>query len=112
MTLPLAFGPRGCALGILALDAYLQHEPDHGLAHDTLDSLGAALIGRFEQEADDDWRWFEPELTYESALLPLALFRFSIRTGDQRALHLARDSLSFLESTCFANGTLGEPSPW
>ena len=106
MTLPLAFGPRGCALGILALDAYLQHEPDHGLAHDTLDSLGAALIGRFEQEADDDWRWFEPELTYENALLPLALFRFSIRTGDQRALRVARDSLSFLESTCFANGHL------
>jgi hypothetical protein len=106
MTLPLAFGPRGCALGILALDAYLQHEPDHGLAHDTLDSLGAALIRRFEQEADDDWRWFEPELTYENALLPLALFRFSIRTGDQRALRVARDSLSFLESTCFANGHL------
>ncbi|MEJ2340520.1 MAG: glycosyltransferase family 4 protein, partial [Gemmatimonadales bacterium] len=65
MTLPLAFGPRGCALGILALDAYLQHEPDHGLARATLDTLGATLIRRFEQEAGDDWRWFEPELTYE-----------------------------------------------
>jgi glycosyltransferase involved in cell wall biosynthesis len=106
MILPLAFGPRGCALGILALDAYLQHEPDHGLAHDTLDSLGAALIRRFEQEADDDWRWFEPELTYENALLPLALFRFSMRTGDQHALRVARDSLSFLEATCFAKGHL------
>ena len=31
MTLPLAFGPRGCALGILGLDAYLQHEPDNDL---------------------------------------------------------------------------------
>jgi hypothetical protein len=106
MTLPLAFGPRGCALGILALDAYLQHEPDHGLARATLDTLGATLIRRFEQEAEDDWRWFEPELTYENALLPLALFRFSIRTGDQHALRVARDSLSFLESTCFANGHL------
>ena len=106
MTLPLAFGPRGCALGILALDAYLQHEPDHGLAKATLDSLGATLIRRFEQEADDEWRWFEPELTYENALLPLALFRFSMRTGDPRALRVARDSLSFLERTCFSNGHL------
>jgi hypothetical protein len=106
MTLPLAFGPRGCALGILALDAYLQHEPDHGLARATLDSLGATLIRRFEQEADGDWRWFEPELTYENALLPLALFRFSIRTGDQPALRVARAGLSFLEATCFANGHL------
>ena len=63
-------------------------------------------LRRFEQEAEDDWRWFEPELTYENALLPLALFRFSIRTGDQHALRVARDSLSFLESTCFANGHL------
>ncbi len=106
MTLPLVFGPRGCALGILALDAYLQHEPEHGLARATLDSLGAALIQRFDDEADDDWRWFESELTYENALMPLALFRFSIRTGDQRALGVARDSLSFLEATCFTNGHL------
>lgn len=106
MTLPLAFGPRGCALGILALDAYLQHEPDHELARGTLDALGATLIRRFEQQAADEWRWFEPELTYENALLPLALFRFSIRTGDQHALRVARESLSFLESTCFGNGHL------
>lgn len=106
MTLPLAFGPRGCALGILALDAYMQHEPDHGLARATLDSLGDKLIRRFEQEADDHWRWFEPELTYENALLPLALFRFSIRTGDPHALRVARDSMSFLESLCFNNGHL------
>jgi glycosyltransferase involved in cell wall biosynthesis len=103
MTLPLAFGPRGCALGILGLDAYLQHEPDNDLARATLDSLGAALIRRFEDNADEEWRWFEPELTYENALLPLALFKFSMYTGDQRALRVACDSLSFLEAICFAD---------
>jgi glycosyltransferase involved in cell wall biosynthesis len=106
MTLPLAFGPRGCALGILGLDAYLQHEPDNDLACSTLDSLGAELIRRFEEEADEEWRWFEPELTYENAMLPLALFKFSMRTGDERALRVACDSLSFLEDICFADGYL------
>ena len=106
MTLPLAFGPRGCALGILGLDAYLQHEPDNDLACTTLDSLGAALIRRFEENADEEWRWFEPELTYENALLPLALFKFSMRTGDEKALRVACDSLSFLEAICFADGYL------
>jgi hypothetical protein len=38
--------------------------------------------------------------------LPLALFRFSLRTGDQHALRVACESLSFLESTCFASGHL------
>jgi glycosyltransferase involved in cell wall biosynthesis len=106
MSLPLAFGPRGSALGILGLDAYLQHEPDHGLACTTLDSLGAALIQRFDDNADEEWRWFEPKLTYENALLPLALFRLSMRTGDERALRVACDSLSFLEEICFADGYL------
>ena len=106
MTLPLGFGPRGCALGILGLDAYLQHEPDNDLACTTLDSLGAALIRRFEDEADEEWRWFEPKLTYDNALLPLALFKFSMRTGNERALRVACDSLSFLEDICFADGYL------
>jgi len=106
MTLPLTYGPRGCALGIMGLDAYLQHEPDHGLARATLDSLGATLIRRFEESADEEWRWFEPELTYENALLPLALFKFSMLTGDETALRVARESLSFLEELCFAGGHL------
>ena len=97
---------RGCALGILGLDAYLQHEPDNDLACTTLNLLGAALIRRFEENADEEWRWFEPELTYENALLPLALFKFSMRTGDERALRVACDSLSFLETLCFADGYL------
>jgi hypothetical protein len=106
MTLPLAFGPRGCALGILGLDAYLQSDPENELACATLDSLGAMLIRRFEEEANAEWRWFESALTYENALLPLALFKFSKRTGDETALCVARDSLSFLETVCFADGHL------
>ena len=106
MNLPLEFGPRGCALGILGLDAYLRHAPDDDPAHGTLDSLGATLVRRFEECADDEWRWFEPDLTYENALLPLALFKFAMRTGDEKALRVARESLSFLEAICFADGHL------
>ena len=49
MTLPLTFGPRGCALGILGLDNYLRSEPDDKLASETLKSLAAKLICRFEE---------------------------------------------------------------
>jgi len=106
MTLPLTFGPRGSALGILGLDNYLRSEPDNKLASETLESLAAKLIFRFEEEADETWRWFEPDLTYKNALLPLALFAFSKRTGDKTALRVACDSLAFLEEICFADGHL------
>jgi glycosyltransferase involved in cell wall biosynthesis len=106
MRLPLTFGPRGCALGILGLDAYLRSEPGNKLVSETLESLTAKLICRFEEEADETWRWFEPDLTYENALLPLALFTSSKRTGDKTALRVACDSLAFLEKICFADGHL------
>jgi len=102
MTLPLTFGPRGSALGILGLDAYLRSDSDNELASKTLGSLAARLICRFEEEADETWRWFEPDLTYKNALLPMALFVYSKRTGDKTALRVARDSLMFLEEICFA----------
>jgi glycosyltransferase involved in cell wall biosynthesis len=106
MTLPLGFGPRGCALGILGLHAYLQAEPESAIARATIESLGDALVQRYEQEAGPEWRWFEPRLVYDNAMLPLALFQVSSVTGDPTALRVARESLAFLESVCFAEGHL------
>ena len=106
MTLPLNFGPRGCALGILGLHSYLQSEPKDKLAEETLGSLAATLVRKFDDEADENWRWFEPDLTYENALLPLALFTFAKHTGDENALRVARESLAFLEENAFAKGYL------
>jgi glycosyltransferase involved in cell wall biosynthesis len=106
MKLPLTFGPRGSALGILGLDAYLRSDPDSELASKTMESLAARLILRFEEEGDETWRWFEPDLAYKNALLPMALFKYSKRTGDEKALRVARESLSFLEEICFAKSYL------
>ncbi len=106
MTLPLGFGPRGCALGILGLHGYLQAEPESVVARATIESLGDALVRRYEQESGPQWRWFEPRLVYDNAMLPLALFQVSSVTGDQTALRVARESLAFLESVCFAEGHL------
>ena len=106
MTLPLDFGLRGCALAVLGLHAYLQAEPENAAARATLESLGDALVKRYEREASPEWCWFEPQLTYDNAMLPLALFQVSSVTGDQTALRVARESLAFLESVCFTEGTL------
>jgi len=102
----LGFGPRGCALAILGLVAYLEAEPGDGIARATLESLGRALIERFERQADDKWRWFEPKLTYENAVLPLALFEVARLTTDETALRVARETLAFLEEICFSDGYL------
>jgi glycosyltransferase involved in cell wall biosynthesis len=106
MTLPLDFGLRGCALAVLGLHAYLQAEPENTAARATLESLGDTLVKRYEREASPEWCWFEAQLTYDNAMLPLALFQVSSVTGDQTALRIAHESLAFLESVCFTEGTL------
>ena len=64
------------------------------------------LIDRYQGEATPEWRWFEPNLTYDNALIPLALFKAYSITGERTILRVARESLEFLESICFHNDQL------
>ena len=58
--------------------------------------LANSLVERFNREATDDWQWFEPSLTYDNGLLPLALFKAYGRIHDSAYLQIARASLGFL----------------
>lgn len=100
------FGPRGAALTILGVEALLRARPDHAAARTTLGLLADGLVARYQQESTDDWHWFEPTLTYDNALIPLALFRASARTGERTSLRVAREALEFLEEICFGEGKL------
>ena len=64
------------------------------------------LVQRYQHEAKGDWRWFEPTLTYDNAVLPLALFEAFSVTGERTSLRVARESLEFLEGICFEEGRL------
>ncbi len=63
--------------------------------------LVAKLLDAYRANATDDWRWFESTLTYDNAILPLALFAAYCVTGDRATLRDARESLEFLEEVCF-----------
>jgi glycosyltransferase involved in cell wall biosynthesis len=99
-------GPRGSATTILGLHDFLQVAPAHGAARTALDRLAQGLILRYRQEADDGWRWFEPTVTYDNALIPLALFKAYAITGERATLSVACASLEFLEEVCFRHGKL------
>ena len=102
----LEFGPRGQALAIMGLEAILHSEPDNAEVRAILDALAANLCQRYEREADARWRWFEPTLTYDNAIIPLALFTAFRVTGNRLHLRVATESLRFLEEVCFAAGHL------
>ena len=81
-------------------------EPAAAGARAMLDSLIAKLTEAYHSNATSDWRWFEATLTYDNAILPLALFAAYAVTGERATLRAARESLEFLEDVCFAGDRL------
>jgi hypothetical protein len=101
-----AFGPRGTALTILGAAGVLVADPQATAVGVALGEHSARLVSRYRQEARSDWRWFEPALTYDNAVLPLALFRSHAVTGNRESLTVAREALDFLETICFRDDRL------
>jgi hypothetical protein len=100
------FGPRGTATSMLGLAAVVGVQPTARRFRDVLASLADVLVRRYQVEVTADWRWFEPTLTYDNAMVPLALFRAYDVTGERASLRVARDSLEFLEEVCFEGGRM------
>jgi len=94
-------GPRGTAQVVLGLVELLAADPGAAAERQLLDELVAKLLDAYRANATDEWRWFESTLTYDNALLPLALFAAYSITGERPALREARESLEFLEDVCF-----------
>ncbi len=102
----MELGPRGTASTILGLANLTAAEPSAEAVRKRLNVMADKLVKRYQQEATDDWRWFEPTLTYDNATIPLALFKVYSVTGERASLRVARESLEFLEDICFGDGHL------
>lgn len=101
-----ALGPRGTALTILGLVDVLKADPEWTEMRGMLDVCVAKLRGFYRDNATADWRWFEPTLTYDNAILPFALFAAYGVTAERAILRDARESLEFLEEVCFEDDQL------
>ena len=73
--------PRTIAYGIIALATYLEARDDNNL-RDLMDRSVNRLLSHYGDNKHDEWSWFEPYLSYDNAILPLALFA-SLRVIDR-----------------------------
>ncbi|HXI55549.1 MAG TPA: glycosyltransferase family 4 protein [Polyangia bacterium] len=99
-------GPRGTALTMLGIAAFLTAHPEVKPAADLLARMSDRLCRQYRDQATADWRWFEPTLTYDNALLPLALWRAHRIIKDQPSRTVAQETLEFLETACFRDDGL------
>jgi hypothetical protein len=54
-----------------------------------LADLTKPLIDAYNNTQSDDWQWFEEKMTYDNAILPLALLHSCEITGNEEAKTIA-----------------------
>ncbi len=88
---------RGICNSITGISYYLKtHSSDKQMVRELV-SLTDKLVKAYENIKGEDWNWFENHLTYDNAILPLALFHSTEITGNVRVKKIALESLAFLE---------------
>lgn len=97
---------RGQANTIIGISLYLQAYPtDEGMLAELV-RLTQPLIDAYETTRSDDWEWFEESMTYDNAILPLALLHSCEITGNQKAKDIALKTMAFLDKLTLSNGYL------
>lgn len=90
---------RGLALTVLGLS-----RPESGALPDPLPkllrTLADRLAGSYADDRTEDWRWFEPELTYDNARLPQGLIAAGHRLGDADMLAAGLEALDWYGRQC------------
>jgi glycosyltransferase involved in cell wall biosynthesis len=92
---------RGIANTLMGIHDYLNRFPWDEEMVSRMVQMADKLTGAFEKEKDNDWKWFEPILTYDNGLLPAALFCTFEKTEQEKYLKIAEESLHFLEEIIF-----------
>jgi len=101
---PMLYSPRGRAFSILGLRSYARAYPEAEDVSGHADRLADSLVKQFNDL--DGWRWFEPCLTYENGIMPMALLSAYDLTRKQQYVDTAIEALQFLKTTTVVDGVL------
>jgi hypothetical protein len=71
-----------------------------------LRNLTYKLINQYEKESSPDWKWFEPSLTYDNGILPLALLHSAKILNDDKITETALETMDFLTKLTLSEGYL------
>jgi glycosyltransferase involved in cell wall biosynthesis len=97
---------RGAANTIIGITYYLKQSPNDEQMVQQLKALTEILISSYKENASDQWGWFEEKMTYDNAILPLALLHCFEITGEREVFEIAVESTGFLESKTLSKGFL------
>jgi len=97
---------RGIANTMIGISLYLNVYPtDEGMVNELV-RLTDVLMTAYEHTHTEDWQWFEEGLTYDNAIMPLALLHSCEITGNEGVKKVALKTMAFLDNLTLSNGYL------
>jgi glycosyltransferase involved in cell wall biosynthesis len=97
---------RGIANTIIGVVNYLRVHPYNEEMSSQLNLLTKPLVAAYKKNTSKSWHWFEEKLTYDNAILPLALLHSFEITADEQVKKIALESLEFLDLHTMSLGYL------
>ncbi|MBV4355831.1 glycosyltransferase [Pinibacter aurantiacus] len=97
---------RGIANSIVGVCQFIKYNYPDDVKRDMVIELADKMTAAYRANKIGDWHWFEPVLTYDNALLPLALLNAYEVTQDEKYFDVAFEAMHFLESKVFHNEVL------
>ena len=97
---------RGIANTMIGVNHYLKTNPHDTSIVEELNKLAIPIIKAYQNNKDRDWCWYEQKMTYDNAILPLALLCHYEISGNEQSLNIALESLTFLTEKTLSFGFL------
>ena len=97
---------RGIANSIIGVCQFIKYNYPDDIKRDLVIDLANRMVKLYEDNKSEKWHWFESILTYDNGILPLALLNAYEITSEELYLNVAFETMDFLESKVFHNGTL------
>ncbi|MFY0655021.1 MAG: glycosyltransferase family 4 protein [Cyclobacteriaceae bacterium] len=89
---------RGIANALIGITHYMQKFQSDERMFVMMEELTDEIMKHYKCHAKGEWKWFEDSLTYDNAIIPLALYHSAEITRNAQVMKVAEASKKFLES--------------
>lgn len=97
---------RGIANTMIGLSNFMKAHPYDEHIANQLDQLAIPLKNAYKNNQQGHWHWFEEKMTYDNAILPLALLCHYEISRDQESMDIALESMEYLTQKTLIKGYL------
>ncbi len=97
---------RGVANTLIGVCHYMKKFPEDEAMMEVASKMANRIKKEYRDHCTNDWKWYENNMTYDNAIIPLALYHYAELSGNKEILNIAEESVAFMESITMKQGFL------